>query len=86
MESDIVQKEKTSGNTAFKRRPRRSSHCQYKRSIRRSPTLEENELKRQYTEQLEGLIVNPGEILENQKVEAENQYGFSDETCEVFIN
>lgn len=82
----MCKKKKPQESTSIKRRPRRSSHWQYRRSVRRSPTLEQREVKRKYTEELEGLIVNTDEILENKKINTENQYGFSDETYEVFLD
>jgi hypothetical protein len=82
----LCKKKKPQESSVLKRPKRRSSHWQYKRSVRRSPTLEERELKRQYTQELEGLIVNSNEILENKKVETQNQFGFSDEdNCDVFL-
>ena len=83
----MCKKKKPQESSVLKRPKRRSSHWQYKRSVRRSPTLEERELKRQYTQELEGLIVNSNEILENRKVETKKQYGFSDDedNCDVFL-
>lgn len=84
----MCKKKKPHETSALKKRPRRSSHWQYKRSVRRSPTLERDELKRQYTQELEGLIVNPDQILENRKVEVNDNYGFEEDEdhCDVFLN